>query len=224
MIVFVIVIGLAGSELVNWAADYLPRYSSSAPAQHCYPWRGLLWGLRTWVRGDRSPWLILHLVTVGLSLAATIGLGIIYGPTLDFVFYTTCALYLLLVAVIDLKYRLVLNLLIYPAIVIVAVMSDNKAITLMGGTLAFGVFVLTAWLRPGDVGAGDIKLAALLGLAFGFPGVLWALLVGIGSGGVATVALLLGTDAKLKTRIPYAPFLCLGAAIALIYNPFLSFG
>jgi leader peptidase (prepilin peptidase)/N-methyltransferase len=70
------------------------------------------------------------------------------------------------------------------------------------------------------VGGGDIKLAALIGFALGFPEVLWALLVGIGSGGLVALFLLWTRRGDRQTRIAYAPFLCLGAMVALLFNPF----
>jgi prepilin signal peptidase PulO-like enzyme (type II secretory pathway) len=76
------------------------------------------------------------------------------------------------------------------------------------------------------LGGGDVKLALLIGLALGFPTVLWALLVGVGSGAVTAVTLLIISRRQpqkqawnRKSQIPYAPFLCLGAIIALLYNP-----
>jgi prepilin signal peptidase PulO-like enzyme (type II secretory pathway) len=48
--------------------------------------------------------------------------------------------------------------------------------------------------------------------------VLWALLVGVSLGGAAaSLALLKGREGR--ATIPYAPFLCLGALTALLYNP-----
>ncbi|MCA9973983.1 MAG: prepilin peptidase [Anaerolineales bacterium] len=131
--------------------------------------------------------------------------------------------FLWLISLIDLKYRLVPNLLVYPALVVVLLhhlllRPYSLAALLLGGGMAFAIFALTAWLRPGDLGGGDVKLATLIGFAFGFPDVLWALILGIGLGGAAAILLFLRTR-NLKLHIPYAPFLCLGAWIALLYTP-----
>jgi leader peptidase (prepilin peptidase)/N-methyltransferase len=127
----------------------------------------------------------------------------------------------LLIALIDLKYRLVLNLVIYPAILLmlmvhVLALHQNILQVALGGVLAFGMFALVAWLRPSQLGGGDIKLAALVGIAFGFPHVLWVLL-GAALASAAFIAYVLVTrQATLKTRMPYAPFLCAGAICGLI--------
>ncbi|MCB8942975.1 MAG: prepilin peptidase [Ardenticatenaceae bacterium] len=131
--------------------------------------------------------------------------------------------FLWLITLIDLKYRLVPNTLTYPALVTVLAyhlwqQPLGLLPVLLGGGLAYAIFALTAWLRPGDLGGGDVKLAALFGFAFGFPHILWALLLGIGLGGGTAVFLLLRHHHR-QQQIPYAPFLCLGAFIALLYNP-----
>ena len=132
--------------------------------------------------------------------------------------------FFLLIALIDFKYRLVPNALVYPAIVAVVVghilfTPEFMAEVILGGALTFSIFGLTAWLKPGDLGGGDIKLAFLIGLAFGFPQVLWALIMGVGVGAIAVLYLLVVAQRGLHSTIPYAPFLCLGAMVALLYNP-----
>ncbi len=76
---------------------------------------------------------------------------------------------------------------------------------------------MTAWLQPGNLGGGDIKLALVMGALFGFPSVLLALLVGVGTGAIAAILLLRG---KGKTaKMAYAPYLCLGAFVILLFSP-----
>lgn len=69
------------------------------------------------------------------------------------------------------------------------------------------------------MGEGDIYLAALIGLATGFPLVLMALIIGILLGGVAAISLWLLHKKKGKDAIPFGPFLCLGAMITLLWGP-----
>ena len=68
------------------------------------------------------------------------------------------------------------------------------------------------------MGWGDVKLAGLIGLATGFPGSLVALLLAILSGGVLAAILLLCGFKKRKDRLPFGPFLSVGALIALIWG------
>jgi prepilin signal peptidase PulO-like enzyme (type II secretory pathway) len=86
---------------------------------------------------------------------------------------------------------------------------------LLGGAAGFGLFLLISLLTRGTLGAGDVKLAGVIGLMTGFPAVFMALLWGIILGGVGALALMALGRAGRKTYIAYAPYLCLGAIIAL---------
>jgi leader peptidase (prepilin peptidase)/N-methyltransferase len=72
---------------------------------------------------------------------------------------------------------------------------------------AGGFFLAAALLRPGAMGLGDVKLAAVLGLYLG-PAVLPALLVALVA---ATAAGLAGR----RTTIPLGPFLAAGGLVGL---------
>ena len=147
-----------------------------------------------------------------------------FGPSWRLLLLTSYCSFLLLIAVIDLRYQLVLNVLIYPAAAAAMLLrfvypGGDALTTLLGGAVGLIFFALVALLRRGGMGAGDVKLAALIGLMVGFPQVVWALTLGILAGGVAALFLLLTQLKELKSYMPYAPFLCLGAAITLVYNP-----
>lgn len=200
---------------------------------------GLLWLGEHWPRLIRSPEKLTFydspLWVDGLVLVFTGGLYAYYGLTVSWSWSTAVTLLgitvLLLIAIIDLRYRLIFNVMIYPAIVVVLFFhlffsGRSVLVTLLGGLFAFFIFYFTLLLRPGDLGGGDVKLALLIGLSLGFPTVLWALLLGVGSGAVTAVTLLLLSRRQpqkqtwnRKSQIPYAPFLCLGAIIAIMVNP-----
>lgn len=75
----------------------------------------------------------------------------------------------------------------------------------------------------GGLGMGDVKLGALLGLAvgcFGVPGVVLFATVTICAGGIVGAAVVCiararGATAGWQTRIPFGPFLLLGAWAAI---------
>ena len=149
-----------------------------------------------------------------------------FGPSWRLLLLAFYCSFLLLIAVIDLRYQLVLNVLIYPAAVVALLLrfvhpGGDALTTLLGGAVGLTFFSLVALLRRGGMGAGDVKLAALIGLMVGFPQVLWALTLGILAGGTVALFLLLTHLKELESYMPYAPFLCLGAAITLITNPSL---
>ncbi|MGI8551742.1 MAG: prepilin peptidase, partial [Dehalococcoidia bacterium] len=65
-------------------------------------------------------------------------------------------------------------------------------------------------------GLGDVKLAALIGLILGLPGVGTGLLLGVLLGGVGAAFLLLTHRAGLRTAIAYGPYLASGAIIEML--------
>jgi prepilin signal peptidase PulO-like enzyme (type II secretory pathway) len=228
MFVPISLLGLVVGWLLHWTADYLPRLSP----RRTYP------GARVelpstpaavrWLRSprawktlrERDHWLGLDLGAELLSAAVFGLLWVWLGLSWNLYAYAGSYAFLLLIAIIDLKYRLVLNVIIYPATAAVVFLGHSTLSLLLGGILAFMLFALTAWLKPGDMGGGDIKLATLMGFAFGFPEVLWALMVGILSGGLVALFLLQTRRGDRQTGMAYAPFLCLGAMVALLFNPF----
>jgi leader peptidase (prepilin peptidase)/N-methyltransferase len=216
-------LGLICGWLIDWLAGILPRYAGEPPANLApsrRPGPPALWRVLT----DR------RLKGLGLRLALELGTGLAFGLlaarfglSARTLFLAIAWFFFALIALIDLRYRLVLNVIVYPALAVALIyhaLSGPPPLlpTLLGGGLALFIFGGAAWLRPGDLGGGDVKLALLLGLIFGFPGILWALIVGVSAGGGAAV-ILLARRRSLKSTMPYAPFLCLGALIALLYNP-----
>jgi prepilin signal peptidase PulO-like enzyme (type II secretory pathway) len=215
MVLLFALTGLLTGWLVNLASDYLPLHGEGSRIY----WPATvspLFGKRSSVP---SFWLDLSIEVLTLLIFAWFGLR--FGLSGTGLLLAAGYVLFLLIAVIDWKYRLILNSVTYPAIIAVLAVhslilhNDLRAI-LVGGLLAFGVFYLVFQLRPGQLGGGDVKLAGLIGLTFGFPQVLGALLVGAGVGGAAAVYLLLRRAGK-HYRIPYAPFLCFGAIVILLY-------
>jgi leader peptidase (prepilin peptidase)/N-methyltransferase len=82
----------------------------------------------------------------------------------------------------------------------------------------FAAYLGLAMLRPADLGLGDVKLAAVVGLVTGWLG--WGIAVvgaflGFLLGGLAGVALVLARRAGRRTAIPFGPFMLAGALVAV---------
>jgi len=164
-------------------------------------------------------------------------LGFNYGFSVEFLFVGFYASLFLLLAVIDLEQRLILNKVVYPAIgmsLILApfwadtdltrsIIGHNSMIgtflsSLVGGAIFFLVFLIIALAYRGGMGGGDVKMAALAGVAVGLANVPAALLITLIVGGlVAGLLLLLGIKQR-KDSVPFAPFLSLGAVIVLLWG------
>ncbi len=219
MILLAALSGILLGWLMNLAADFLPRFAITRPAPAAFALRPpAFWSLlAVQPRGEDFGLRLTVEAANALFLMFILALA---GPTPKALPLAAVGAFFLLVALIDLKYRLVLNVIVYPAIIAAVVghlaAGHNLTGILLGGILAFSIFFLTAWLKPGQLGGGDVKLAALLGFTFGFPGILWVLILGGGTGAVVSLYLLFVRRQAAATSIPYAPFLCFGALVGLL--------
>lgn len=88
----------------------------------------------------------------------------------------------------------------------------------LGALALFGFYFLLAFIYPAGMGFGDVKLAGVLGLYLGWLG--WGVLVvggflGFLLGGLIGGGLLIVRRAGRKSKIPFGPFMILGAFLAL---------
>lgn len=92
--------------------------------------------------------------------------------------------------------------------------------TISGFAAAFGAWAFFASLsfvsKETWMGWGDAWLALLIGLAVGIPDILFALTLAFGIGALYAVALILWYGKGMKTRVPFGPFLVLGAIIHIL--------
>ncbi len=157
-------------------------------------------------------------VAVGALLA---GLAIVrLGFTPHGVMAATLLIVLSVLTVIDLRTRLLPNLIVLPALAAVllwqlAFFPDRTSEWLLAAGGAAAYLFLPSLLHAGAMGMGDVKLGALLGAALG-AAVVPALF--IGSLAVVPVALVLAVRHGREVRratIPFGPFLAFGAAVIL---------
>jgi len=69
------------------------------------------------------------------------------------------------------------------------------------------------------MGWGDVKFAAFMGAATGFPLVFVALFCGVMIGALIAVVLLASGKKGRKQGIPFGPFLALGTMATLLWGP-----
>jgi leader peptidase (prepilin peptidase)/N-methyltransferase len=225
-------LGLAVGSFISCAADRLPRGEALLGRSRCEGCRrrltvGELLPVLSylWLRGRcrqcgraigwRSP-----LVEAGAGL---LGLGCWWwlGPNLTALVAGLQLALLLLIAVIDIEQRRVLNWLVVPAWPLVGVSAWfwpglSPVDSLLGGAIAFSGLLLVALVRPGALGMGDVKLAGLVGLLTGLSHLGPALFVAFVSGGAVAAGLLATGRIGRRDPLPFAPFLCLGAAAATL--------
>ncbi len=166
-----------------------------------------------------------------------------YGATLDGVLAAFFFAFLLLVAVIDLEHQLVLNrvllaglplavasaLLWSPSVRTAVISVDGRYLDLLldsaiAGLAGFLVFLGFAVLSRGGMGAGDVKLAGVLGVWLGLRLLPVALTLAVTLGGIIAAFLLVFRSFNRKDPIPFAPFLCTGAVLGLAWGQQITDG
>jgi len=146
-----------------------------------------------------------------------------FGPTPEFVVAASLLAALVAITVIDLRHQIIPDAITLPGILAgitanVATRHLSWADVALGIVLGGGVFFVIIVVSRGGMGAGDMKLGAMLGAFLGWKIALFALIFGVVLGGAWAVALIaLGIRGR-KDAIAFGPFLALGGAAALFWG------
>lgn len=151
------------------------------------------------------------------------------------VYYLLIVSSLIVIFFSDLKYGIIPDKVLLPAIAIVFVylLIFNPSfliLNLFSGVLTFLFFVIislafTLLLQKQSMGGGDIKLVFLLGLFLGFPNIIISLYVAFLTGALAGIILILWKKKSFRNAtLPFGPFLVLGAVTSLFLgNPIYAY-
>jgi leader peptidase (prepilin peptidase)/N-methyltransferase len=210
--------GLVGPDLVGRLRE--PEADPDAPPRPTFAELAALPGLR---------W---RLATVGAPIGCLVGWQVGWTPGLAAWAYLTGICVIL--GYIDARTRLLPTQLIAPSYGVLAVLLAGAALldenaaelwrALLGWAVMGGFYYLLWLLGPG-LGYGDVRLSGLLALCLGFLG--WGpLMTGLYSGfllaGAAGALLLVMRRATVKTRLPFGPFMMLGALAGVLWGHTLS--
>jgi len=148
-------------------------------------------------------------VRFGLGLMTPVAFGVI--------------IILLAIALIDLSTMEIPNGLVIAlipfAIATIWLQPEVSILSRMIGTLTISLpmFIL-ALIITGAFGGGDIKLIAVCGFLLGWQNVLLAMFLAVLVGGAFSVYLLVAKKAEKGAKIPFAPHLCVGIAVSMLYG------
>ncbi len=95
----------------------------------------------------------------------------------------------------------------------------------VGGLALYAFYFVLMFVYPKGMGFGDVKLAGVLGMSLGWLG--WGQLVvgaflGFLLGGVVGGGLMAVRLATRKSRIPFGPFMIVGAYVAVLFGAHLT--
>lgn len=233
-VLFAAVLGGVIGSFLNVVAWRLPRGESlSHPPSHCprcetpikpydnVPVLAWFW-LRGRCRACREPisarYPLVEATTAALYAAVVISK---WDDVADIALGLALVTLLIPMTLIDLEHKLIPNKLTLPFAVLALGLTigfDSGFLTeaLIAGAAAGGFFLVAALAKPGGMGMGDVKLAAVLGLYLGravAPAIFAGLIAGVLVGGVIIARL--GQARGRATAIPFGPFLALGALVGL---------
>jgi leader peptidase (prepilin peptidase)/N-methyltransferase len=234
------VFGLAIGSFLNVVIHRVPRGESLLrPASRCprcavaiAPWHNvpvfgwLVLRGRCAACGHRisARYPLVELATGLLFVAVTAR----FGLTAALPAYLYLAAVAVALAMIDLDVHRLPDSIVLPSYVVGGVLLAVAAVAgqdwsaaargLIAMAVLWGGFFAVAFLYPGGMGFGDVKLAGLLGLFLGWLGwssVLVGTFAGFLLGGLVGVALVAVGRAGRKTAVPFGPFLLAGALLAV---------
>lgn len=141
---------------------------------------------------------------------------------INFIYLIIIACFLIIIFVYDLKHYIILNKVIYPAIIVALIYNlffdQFIFLILVGLGAALPFFLIVAASKGKWMGGADIKLAFLMGLLLGWPNILTALFLAFLIGAFFGLILMALKRKNLKSEIPFAPFLISGTFIALFWG------
>ncbi len=159
-----------------------------------------------------------------------------YGSTIDTLLYITLLFLLLAVALIDFEHRIVPNGIVAAGLILGLIyylpalanlwldlpgflIAERDLIDAAGGFLLGGIIMLVILLvSRGGMGAGDMKLMALIGLYVGLRGAAVVMLLGFFLGAVVGVTYMALGKLTRKDALPFAPYLSLAALIEVLWG------
>lgn len=226
---------VAGDEEPPWSARQCRKCGSPLPISRLIPLINLRASARSCASCGkpaslRGPLLALALAILYPLLLAhllTLPQPTRIAPLTIFAVDAIGCAVLAFVFAVDLEHHLILDISIYPAIaglLAVALLFDHKALAgmLFGVVICGGLFALLYALgfllyRTEALGLGDVKLAILIGMLVGWPGILTALVITALVGAACAMLVLgLGTGSS-RSYIAYGTAMAAGAVMALLF-------
>lgn len=250
MLLFFFIPGLSIGSFLNVLIDRLPRGESILGRSYCesckktLSWKDLipvlsfvyLRGRCRYCKTKLSLYYPLVELLTGILFVFTIYYLLITNLSTNYlissIYYLIIVSSLIVIFFADLKYGIIPDKIIFPAIVVsliyitiptfypqfsnIPLSIFNHLLSAVGALLFFLFIYLIA--KGKGMGLGDVKLSFLIGLVLGFPGAVLALYIAFLTGGFIGIILILWKKKTLISAIPFGPFLVIGCGISLFFQ------
>jgi leader peptidase (prepilin peptidase)/N-methyltransferase len=233
-------LGLVLGSFMNVCIYRIPEKKSIVnPGSHCrtcsaaLPWYDNIpllsyLILRGRCRHCRAPIGFRYPLVEGLAGALSLALFLRHGPGPLYIHQLVFSLFLVVISFIDLDHMIIPDVLSIPGILIgipasflvphVSPLDSLIGIIAGGGAfyiIAYGYSLLTG---KDGMGGGDIKLIAMIGAWMGWRPLPFVILVSALAGTLIGGIFIVASGKGLRTRIPFGPFLALGALVYLFFG------
>jgi leader peptidase (prepilin peptidase)/N-methyltransferase len=94
----------------------------------------------------------------------------------------------------------------------------GMAPSVIGAAGGFGFFWAVAVLSRGGMGGGDVKMMGMVGALMGWKAVFLTTFLGSLAGSAVGVFLIMVKGKGRKSKVPFGPFLALGAVVSLLFG------
>ncbi len=152
-----------------------------------------------------------------------------FGMTAATPVYFTFIAVLIVITFIDIDHQIIPDILSLPGIPLFFIAGlwatpttwSNALIGIVSGAGSL-LLVALAYQRitgKDGMGMGDVKLLAMIGALIGWRGVVFTIFFSSVIGSLVGILLMLRGGGSLKTRLPFGPFLALGAVAYVFFGP-----
>jgi len=170
---------------------------------------------------------LVELLTATIFSLIYLHFGII---SLSLIFWLIMTALLIIIFVFDLKYFIIPDEVIYPAIFLSiawilysffsGMINSQEVILIIITSLGASFFFYLLWFfsKGMAMGFGDVKLALLIGLLLGFPNAIVGIFLGFLLGAIIGSAMVFLKKKGMGSEVPFAPFLVVGIIITFFYG------
>jgi leader peptidase (prepilin peptidase) / N-methyltransferase len=151
------------------------------------------------------------------------------GISFEMIYLLIVAFFLILIFVYDLKHYIIPDFSTFSLIGVslgyllyISILENNLFLLYSSLLSAFFVFFfffsLFYFTKGKGMGFGDVKFVIFMGLFLGFPKIIIGLFLSFFLGAIIGIGLILMKRKKMKSQLPFAPFLIIGTVIAYFYG------